>query len=350
MDGTAIVLTGGLFEKPHGKTAHGLVRGTERFRILAVIDEVSAGKDAGEVLDGIPRQIPIIESLDAFLAQQGKPDYCILGIAAAGGLIPPNLKPVIRQAIEAGIHIVSGLHEFVSEMPEMANLAALHGVSLIDVRKPRHRKELHFWTGDIQTVTCPIIPVMGVDCAVGKRTTARFLTQAAQKAGLNAQMIYTGQTGWLQGGQYGFILDSTVNDFVSGELEHAIVSCFRETGPDVIFVEGQAALRNPSGPCGAEFLVSGGADAVILQAIPSREDFKGWGHLGYTLPNLQNEMALIHMYGPEVMAVTVNTQGLTEEAARKFKAEQEALLGIPVILPLIEGVEALIPLIQAIKK
>ena len=58
-------------------------------------------------------------------------------------------------------------------------------------------------------------------------------------------MIYTGQTGWLQGGKYGFIFDSTLNDFVSGELEHAILTCYEETNPDVILIEGQSALRNP---------------------------------------------------------------------------------------------------------
>ena len=102
-----------------------------------------------------------------------------------------------------------------------------------------------------------------MDCAMGKRTAARMLTQACKKHDINAQMIYTGQTGWLQGGQYGFVFDSTLNDFISGELEHAIITCNKETSPDLILLEGQSALRNPSGPCGSELLVSGNEHAFI---------------------------------------------------------------------------------------
>ncbi len=110
--------------------------------------------------------------------------------------------------------------------------------------------------------------MLGTDCALGKRTTTRMLVEACRRAGLRAEWIYTGQTGWLQGAPFGFILDATANDFVSGELEHAIVSCARERSPDVIFLEGQSALRNPSGPCGSELLLSAGARGVVLQHAP----------------------------------------------------------------------------------
>ena len=272
MDGTAVILTAGLYNSNAGKTAHGLVRGTERYNILGVIDGKDVGKDAGSILDGQHRGIPIFASLEAFIQETSqKPDFAIIGIASPGGKIPEEMYPVLKLALTKGISLVSGLHEFLSEMPEFLSYSEKQGAQLIDVRKPKHRKDLHFWTGEIKQVTCPKIAIMGVDCAVGKRTTARFLTEAARKASLTAEMIYTGQTGWLQGNRYGFILDSTVNDFVSGELEHAIVSCFREQNPNMIFIEGQAALRNPSGPCGAEFLVSGQADGVVLQAIPARK-------------------------------------------------------------------------------
>jgi uncharacterized NAD-dependent epimerase/dehydratase family protein len=119
-------------------------------------------------------------------------------------------------------------------------------LELIDIRKPKKRQDLHFWTGEINQVDVPIVAVMGMDCALGKRTTARLLRQCAAQKGISAEMIYTGQTGWLQGGKYGFVFDSTLNDFVSGELEHAIVSCWKETKPAFILLEGQSALRNPS--------------------------------------------------------------------------------------------------------
>ena len=75
---------------------------------------------------------------------------------------------------------------------------------------------------------------MGTDCAVGKRTTSRFIMEACQAEGWKTEMIYTGQTGWMQGSSYGIIFDSLPNDFVSGELEHAILSCVSEANPDLM--------------------------------------------------------------------------------------------------------------------
>ena len=47
MKQTAIVLANGLYLTPNGKTAHGLVRGSDRFRILAVVEPLTAAVVAG---------------------------------------------------------------------------------------------------------------------------------------------------------------------------------------------------------------------------------------------------------------------------------------------------------------
>ena len=216
-------------------------------------------------------------------------------------------------------------------------LAEKHQVTLTDIRKPKQRKDLHFWTGDILQVTAQIIAVMGMDCAMGKRTTARMVREACAANGINAQMIYTGQTGWLQGGKYGFIFDSTLNDFVSGELEHAIVSCWKETGADVILLEGQSSLRNPSGPCGLEFLISGRAKSVILVHAPKRKYFDNDAHWG-EIPSVTSEMEIIEKFGSQVIALALNTEDCTDEEAYEYQREYEENLGIPVLLPLQEGV------------
>lgn len=52
-EGNAIVYCEGAFATTNGKTAHGLVRRTKRYRVLSVIDSRHRGKDAGEVLDGL---------------------------------------------------------------------------------------------------------------------------------------------------------------------------------------------------------------------------------------------------------------------------------------------------------
>ena len=347
MDGTAIVVCDGLFSTASGKTAHGLVRGTDRYEILAVIDAPTAGRDAGEVLDGVRRGIPVYASIAAAReALAVKPDFCIVGVATSGGRVTPGLRALLFEAIDAGMSVVNGLHEFLADDAGLAAAAERKGVTIRDVRRTARRTDLHFWNGSILTVGAPRIAVLGTDCAVGKRTTARFLLEACRAAGIRTELIFTGQTGWMQGAPFGFIFDSVPNDFVSGELEHAIVSCWESARPELILLEGQSALRNPSGPAGSEFILSGRAKGVILQHVPGRTHYEDLEEFDLRIPPVSDEIALIRMLGARTLAVTLNGEGMLPEALR---VEQQRLrwgLGIPVVRPLEEGVETLVPVIR----
>lgn len=344
----AIVLTDGLLMSSDAKTAHGLIRGTERFDIIGVVDcQSTEGKDAGALLDGKHRGIPVFASMDLALAQVENVQYLIIGVATVGGLLPKNMLTLIYDAVKKGISIINGLHEYLNDKPDLVAIAASTGAQLIDIRKPKLRADLHFWDGAIFNVTAPIIAVIGMDCAMGKRTTARMLTQACNAGGMKANMIYTGQTGWLQGGQYGFIFDSTLNDFVSGELEHAIVSCWKDTNPDILFLEGQSSLRNPSGPCGLELLISGNAKHVVLIFAPKRKYFDNEAHWG-EIPSVASEIELIEKLGSKVIAIAINTENCTTEEAFEYQREYTSKLGMPVLLPLQEGVAPIIPLLKAL--
>lgn len=347
MDGTAIVVCDDLFATPNAKTAHGLVRATERYRLLGVIDGPTAGRDAGEALDGVRRGIPIFAAIsDALRALPQRPDFCVVGVATSGGRVTPGLRGLLSEAIEAGMSVVNGLHEFLSDDAGLASAAARHGVTILDVRRTPPRTELHFWSGEILTVGAPRIAVLGTDCALGKRTTARFLLEACRAVGIATELIYTGQTGWMQGEPFGFVLDSVPNDFVSGELEHAVVSCWKARRPQLILLEGQSALRNPSGPCGSEFILSGRAEGVVLQHAPGRACYEGLEEFALRIPPVADEIDLIRRLGARTLAVTLNGENMTPEALR---AEQQRLrwgLGIPVIRPLEEGVGTLIPVVR----
>jgi uncharacterized NAD-dependent epimerase/dehydratase family protein len=347
---TAIIITGGYLDTPQAKTAHGLIRGTDRFSILAIIDEKNAGKDAGEVLDKNKRDIPVYSSITDFVKGRQKPRYCIIGVATKGGVIPASLRAQLKEALENGISLVNGLHEYVSDIPELASLALQKGLEIIDVRKPKKAVDLHFWSGKIKQVKCPKVAVLGTDCALGKRTTTRFLVDAMRKAGFKAEMIYTGQTGWMQGAKYGFVFDSTLNDFISGEMEHAVVTCYHEAKPDIIFIEGQSSLRNPSGPAGAEWIVSADADAVVLQHNPSRKQYKDMENYPAYLPELKDEIALIKIYGAPTVAVTINSAQMAEGDARAAAQKYSNQLGIPAVLPLEDGVSALVPVFETLIK
>lgn len=341
MKDNAIILTAGMLTGANAKTAHGLIRSSSRYAVIGVIDSASAGQDAGCLLDKVHRDIPVYATVNDFEARsERRAKYAIVGVAFAGGRLPEPIVAQIKEAIESGVSIVSGAHDFLSDMPEVRELAEQNGVTLLDIRKPRPKDQMKFWSGEIMQVTAPVIAVMGTDCALGKRTTAVMITNAMKIKGMKAEMVFTGQTGWLQGHKYGFVLDSTYNDFISGELENAVVTCWRETVPDVIFVEGQSALCNPSGPCGAEFLLSAQCKGVILQHSPAREFYKGQEHTGIRI-SLARELELIRLYGTQVLAITLNTSNLTVAEARIFQEKIARETELPVILPLEDGMDGL---------
>ncbi|HEX6810038.1 MAG TPA: DUF1611 domain-containing protein [Planctomycetota bacterium] len=344
---TAAVYTDALFHTTYGKTAHGLIRGPSRYEIRALIDRHSAGRDAGEVLDGQHRGIPTFADLDAMLAALGhRPDYLVVGIATHGGRLPPELRTTLLAALRAGMSLVNGLHEFLADDPAFVAAAKAAGAELVDVRRPRPLRELHFWSGAIRSVRAPRIAVLGTDCALGKRTTCHAVQRACEAQGLRAAIVHTGQTGWLQGIPHGFVLDSTPNDFVCGELEHAIVSCDRDLSPDVILLEGQSALRNPSGPCGAELLVGGQARATILQHAPARRYYDGCEEAGYVIPPVAEEITLLQLYGTRVLGLTLNHQDLDARARAAARAQLEVETGLPAVYVLLEGAKRLVPTIR----
>jgi uncharacterized NAD-dependent epimerase/dehydratase family protein len=343
----ALILTNGRLDTDDAKTAHGLIRGSSRFKIVGVIDPVNSGKDAGEVLDGRHRNIPVYASIAEYAEQTNqKPEFGIIGVALSGGKLPENWHNIILEAIDNRINIISTMHHPISDIPVLRDAARKNDVQITDLRKPKSTEQLHFWNGEIYQINTPKIAVLGMDCSIGKRTTCRLIEETCRKNGIRAEMIYTGQTGWLQGYKHGFIFDATLNDFVSGELEHAVVECARESSPDLILIEGQSGMRNPSGPCGSEIIVSANAKGIILQHAPFRTHYEELESLGCRLPDVADEIELIKMYGAKTLAVCLNGEGGSEEDLIRYQDELSQKLGLPVIRPLQDGVEGLLPVIR----
>lgn len=345
ISGKAVIITGGLLTTNSAKTAHGLMRHSKRFDIIGVIDEKHAGKDAGEALEGRPNQVPVAGSIEDFVAHHEKPEYAIIGMATKGGVLPNDLYPTIENILSKGIHLVNGLHEPLSEIDVFRDAAQQHVGVIYDIRKSKPFKELHFWTGKVQEITSKKIAVLGTDCALGKRTTSTLLADALNKSGTTAEMIYTGQTGWMQGANYGFLFDATANDFISGELEHAMHECWKNLNPEVMILEGQSGLRNPSGPCGSEFIISGATDGVILQHSPVRKKFKGMESYPALLPDILEEVALIETLGSPVIGLSINTTNMTEDDLAPYKEELSKRTDLPIVFPFFESVD---PLVAAI--
>lgn len=345
-EGRAVVYCQGAFNTTNGKTAHGLVRRSERYDVAAVIDAAWAGRDAGEVLDGRAKGIPVVADLATALATAGGPvTHFVIGLAPDGGRLPPAARADVVAALQAGLHVDSGLHDFLSEDPELAALAARHGAVIRDVRKTPGRPDLHFFDGRIAQVDAFTVAVLGTDSAVGKRTTAWLLVDAWRAAGRKAELVGTGQTAWLQGARRSIILDSLINDFVAGEIEFAVWSCWQETRPDVIVLEGQGSLMNPAYPGGFELLAAGRPDAVVMQHAPSRLEYDGFpGHRMHDLPTQIRAVELIS--GRPVVAVTLNHENLAPAAIDQACADITAGTGLPCVDVLRDGAGALVAALQ----
>lgn len=342
---TAVIYAEGNFARPDGKTANGLIRHSEKYDIVAVIDSTKAGLDAGFELDGENNDVPIVESLSSALDRLAeRPDSFIFGMAPSSGLLSASERRIVLSAIEHGLHVVNGLHEFLNDDAQFLAASATAGVTLLDIRRPPDKKNLHQFTGDINTVTCPRIAVLGTDCAIGKRTTATILTRALNEAGIKTVMVTTGQTGLIQGARYGVALDAIPSQFCAGELEHAVVQAFRVDQPDVIIIEGQGALSHPAF-CTSAFILRGAApDAVVLQHAPGRTHRCDFPQL--PMPGPVSEINLIETFSDaKVIGVTINHEHLSDPALATHIDHYKRQLKLPVTDALTRPIDELVQMV-----
>jgi uncharacterized NAD-dependent epimerase/dehydratase family protein len=342
---TAVVYCEGNFGRLDGKTANGLVRHSERYEIVSVIDSEQAGLDAGKVLDGTDSGIPITTDLAAAVAvAERAPDAFIFGMAPSSGMLSPPQRAVVLDAIGRGMDIVNGLHEFLNDDTELAAAAAASGVTIFDVRRPRDKKDLRMFSGRIASVTCPRIAVLGTDGAIGKRTTATILTAALNAKGIKAVLVGTGQTGLIQGARYGVALDAIPSQFCSGEMESAVVEAFEGEHPDVIVVEGQGALSHPAYLTSSFILRGSQPAAVILQHAPARTvlgDFPA-----VPMPTPASEINLIQTFAATtVIGLAINHEDMTDDEVSAAIARYESELGIPATDPLTRPTDRLVEMV-----
>lgn len=346
-DVTAVVYCEANFGAIDGKTANGLVRHSEKYRIVSVIDSQKAGLDAGAVLGERPNGIPICRDLgEAISLAEKVPDYFIFGMAPASGLLSSNERGIVMDAIDLGMNVVNGLHEFLNDDPVFAAAIAAKNVKILDVRKPRAKKDLRLFSGRISEVTCPRIAVLGTDCAIGKRTTATILTRVLNDHGVKTVMVSTGQTGLIQGARYGVSLDAIPSQFCAGELEATIVEAFEGEDPDVIVIEGQGALSHPAYSTSSFVLRGSCPDAVVLQHAPQRVNRCDFEHM--TMPSPGAEINLIQVFAStKVIGLTLNHEDMTDAEVSSAIARFECELGIPTTDALTRDPQRLVEMVLA---
>lgn len=326
---TAIIYCENNFGETDGKTANGLVRHSEKYKILAVIDSTKAGLDAGMILDGIHNNIPVCLDLTKALRITDEiPDNFIFGMAPLSGMLSERERSIMLKAIKGGMNVVNGLHQFLNDDPEFVKASRVNKVTIFDVRKPRDKKDLRVFTGRINEVTCPRIAVLGTDGAIGKRTTATILTKTLNDHGIKAVMVSTGQTGLIQGARYGIAIDAIAPQFCSGEIEATIIEAYEKEKPDVIIIEGQGALSHPAYLTSAYILRGSCPEAVILQHAPKRINLSDYPDV--PMPSVTSEINLIETFAKtKVIGLTINHENMSDQEISKSITLFEEILDIP---------------------
>ena len=338
----ALVFSENEFGKIDGKVANGLVRYSERYNIVGIIDSTKEGLDAGECLDGIKKGIPIFRSIDNSLKKLNYiPKYFIYGIAPLSLFLDKEQRQIIITAMEKGMDIVNGLPEFFTDDKEFMQKASECNVKIYDFRKPPKRKDLHLFNGQIFENKTPVIVVTGTDCAVGKMTTARILVGALKKENINAVFIATGQAGLLQGAKYGIALDVLTSGFTTGEVEKAIIDAVNAEHPDIIIVEGQGGLSHPAFNSSIAIIKGANPDAIIIQHPPKRKNRCDFPTI--PMPSLDYEIELNELLSKsKVIAITINNENMTDAELENTIAEYEDRYKLPTTDVLKYGCDKLI--------
>ena len=322
-----LILAEGRSGDPHyGKTARGVIRYAPD-PTVAIVDSTHAG----ETQDGIP----IVAAVDDGL--RFEPTTAIVGVATQGGRFPPAWRELLKACISNGLDVESGLHEFVADDPELAELAARHDVELRDLRRPP--ADLNVPTGENLELPAQVALTVGSDCAIGKKTVALELDLEARQRGLRSVFVPTGQTGIAIAG-WGIAVDAVVSDFLAGAAEQLVVEGNRRGG-EFLFVEGQGSLTHPAYSGVTLGLIHGTAPHVfVLCHRAGATEVEGFpGHVLPSLPELieLHERIALPLRRARVACLALNTADLDDQAARTAIDAAAEETGLPTHDPVRYG-------------
>ena len=331
----AVILAEGRLAVFGAKTASCVIRYAAE-EVVAVIDSTKAGQVVSDVL-GFGDMIPIVASVNEAL--EFEPKMLIVGIAPIGGGLPNEYRRPIKEAITAGLHIISGLHYFLSEDQELSELAERHSVRLVDVRRPPS-------SITVSKGEAPFLPVfriltIGTDCSVGKMVVAWEVTNALKRRGINARFCATGQTGIILAGS-GIPIDRVISDFIAGATEALVKDSF---DVDIAVVEGQGSIYHPAYSGVTLGMLHGSApNAMVLCHHYGRTHIKEYG---VPIPPLKRvitdyEWAVSLTHPSKVVGVALNTVDIDYEVAKEACSQLSERLALPVTDCIRFGADALV--------
>lgn len=327
------LLMHGCSDRSCGKMGYGLLR-YGAAPTMAVIDRNRAGEDAGAVTGiGRAQGVPIVASVREALAFG--PDVLVPAIAPAGGALPSEWLPEIKEALAAGLSLVNGLHRPLASDPDLAPLVTHSAQFIWDIRQ--EPPGLTTADGLAREVLARRVLLVGTDMANGKMTAALELDRAArEERGLSSKFLATGQIGIAIAGE-GVPLDAVRVDFAAGAVEQMVVRHGSEH--DILFIEGQGSLLHPASTATLPLLRGAMPTHLILtHRAGQRSIFRApW----VAFPPLPDVIRLYESVAsaagafaapcPRVVGIALNTGHIPDDAeARRAIDETVQETGLPV--------------------
>lgn len=315
--------------------------------IVAVIDPDHAGV-ALPSLTGIPRTVPVVADMAAALAFA--PAAMVVGLAPSGGRLPEAMRQDVLLGLEAGLNLASGLHSRLAEEPAFAAACQQPGQWIWDLR--REPPGLEVASARCAALPCRRLLAVGSDMAVGKMSACLELQAAAQRAGLDARFVGTGQAGILISGA-GIALDAVRVDYAAGAVEAAVLAAAAGAGAEtLVLVEGQGSLAHPGSTATLPLLRgSQPTDLLLVHRAGQRRVRSRPDTAPVAVPPLPDLVAVVEGLAalgrpdglrPRVRALALNTALLEPEEARQAIERAGALTGLPCADPVREGGETLL--------
>ena len=258
----------------------------------------------------------------------------VIGVANAGGHIPPSWYGALLEALEAGLDLVSGMHMRLSSLPGLQSAADKYNRRLFDVRTPPPGIPI---ASGLKRSGRRLLTV-GTDCALGKKYTALAIARGLRARGINATFRATGQTGIMIAGE-GMPLDSVVADFIAGAAEVLSPNAPPE---HIDVIEGQGSIFHPSYAGVALGLLHGSQpDRFVVCHEPGRTHVLG--HAAFPLPSIEQvieqTIALGRLTNHKIRCagISLNTAKLdAAESLREFDSVEKRL-SLPVADPIRGG-------------
>lgn len=337
------ILTEGSNQPVVAKLGAGLVRFCPE-DVVAVVDSQTAGQTYQETL-GVGGDSKVVATID----EVHDADTLFLGTAPPGGKIPKPWRPIILTAIDRGMKIVSGMHEFLNDDPEFVNAAKTSGVELVDLRST---DESEVATGIGLRDGCLRLHTVASTTSCGKMTVCLEVVKGLVKQGVDAQFVATGQCGISITGS-GCPIDRVIADFVAGAAEKLVHA---SQDHNVILVEGQGSLIDYRYSGVTLGLLHGcRPDGLIFCYQMGREHSTADDQPAKPLPPLADliqftETAASFVHPARVIGVAVNGQGYTDEEVEAECRRIEQETGLPTCDVFRHGPARLVEAVQQFKK